>query len=179
MSESNRKLHYKVLGRKLQLLREKMHESLLEVSAAVEIEPAELIQIEKGEQQPSEDILLLLLSHFDPQDDEAVKIWELAGYSQASLPISPVDESTSKPIVMILGNDSRVLYTDQFDVVANQNGVVLNFSQSQGTEVPSTISRLGMSRQQAQHLMVALHQSLNQKAPAQRLLPPSGRQPKD
>jgi transcriptional regulator with XRE-family HTH domain len=177
MSESNRKLQYKVLGHQLRLLREKLHESLLEVSGAVEIDLSLLTQIERGERQPNEDILLLLLNHLKASDDQAVRLWELAGYDQSDM--SSNDESASKPVVVIIGSDSRVMYTDQFAVTVKPNGLVLNFLQDQGADNPTVVSRLGMSRQQAGNLMMGLHQALNdQPHPRQRFLPPSGEQPK-
>ena len=180
MSEPNRYLHYKVLGRKLKLLREKLDESLDEVSGAVEIEASVLERIEKGEQQPSEDILLLLLSHFDPQDDEAVSLWELAGYDQDDMPEddSSDETPTSKPVFMLVAPENRIVYTDQVDINANKYGVVLNFMQHQGTDAPQNVSKVGMSREHAHSLMMALHRSLTQNQAATPKFLPAPRKPK-
>jgi hypothetical protein len=57
--------------------------------------------------------------------------------------------------------DPRVMYSDSFEVVANQRGVVLNFSQVGGQNgSPLTVARIGMSREQAKMIMGILHQAL-------------------
>jgi len=71
---------FKTLGTHLKYLREQVRESLAEVSGAVEIDVNVLERIEQGFERPSEDILLLLISHFAMPDQEAVQLWELAGY---------------------------------------------------------------------------------------------------
>ena len=73
-------LPYKSLGLKLQRIRQKKNHSISEVSGSVEIDEKMLISIEEGKFRPSEDILLLLIAHFTIDDNEASKIWELAGY---------------------------------------------------------------------------------------------------
>jgi len=156
---------YKSLGFRLKRLREKMHESLAEVSGAVEIETDNLARIEQGEYRPSEDVLLLLISHFDPQEDEAVQLWELAGYDESRLPGN--DDTAAKPIVMLLQPDTRIMYSDVVNVVTNQEGVVMNFLQAQGKGQPNTIARVGMSYQQALRVFEALGRSLNGSQPSQ------------
>lgn len=169
MSEAKQNLPYKNLGQRLKSLRQRLHESVAEVSGAVEIEPDTLSRIEQGEHCPSEDVLLLLLSHFNLQEDEAVKLWEMAGYDQDNMPSvaeaassNSDDPSAVKPIVMIM-QDSRVMYTDMVNVTVAQTGVVMNFLQNQGTlEQGSVVARLGMSRLQAERVMAALQHSLYQ-----------------
>jgi DNA-binding XRE family transcriptional regulator len=161
---------YKKLGFRLKRLRESMHESLAEVSGAVEIEADKLALIEKGEYCPSEDVLLLLISHFDPQEDEAVQLWELAGYDQSNMS-SGSDELPNKPIVMLLQPDSRIMYSDVVNIVTNEQGVVMNFLQAQGSNQVTPIARVGMSQQQALRVFEALGQSLKNAQQAPRFLP--------
>jgi transcriptional regulator with XRE-family HTH domain len=165
MSESKRYLQHKVLGNKLRMLREQNHESLAEVSGAVEIDVDQLERIEKGMQRPTEDILLLLLSHLDAQEEEAVRLWELAGYE------NPDSPSSNKSVYMLVAPDSRVIYTDVVDVAVNKHGVVLNFQQFQGADKPLTVSRMGMSHQHAQGIIDALQRSLDAAQQPPKALP--------
>src|ERR1700744_589990 len=75
-----KKIPYETLGSQLRNLRERNRESVAEVSGAVEIDETELSKIEAGAERPSEDILLLLISHFAVEDDKAAELWQLAGY---------------------------------------------------------------------------------------------------
>lgn len=161
---------YKSLGFRLKRLRESSHQTLAEVSGAVEIDPDILAKIERGEDCPPEDVLLLLISHFDPQEDEAVQLWELAGYDQSRFPSVPDDLTPNKPIVMLLQPDTRIMYSDMVNVVTSKQGVVMNFLQAQGNGQPNPISRVGMSHDQAVRVFEALGQSLKM-AQQPRLLP--------
>ncbi len=159
MSESKRNTPpYKNLGFRLKRLRESLNESLVEVSGAVEIDPEILTLFESGQKRPSEDILLLLISHFDPQEEEALRLWELAGYDQNQMNNS--DDANAKPIVMLLQPDSRIMYSDMVNVVSSNQGLVMNFLQAQGEGRPTPIARVGMSHQQALRVFEALGQTL-------------------
>src|SRR5437868_12329616 len=87
MSDLN-KSPYQTLGKTLKDLRHRASESLAEASGAVEIDVRELASFELGKARPSEDVLLLLISHFGAKDDEAVKLWEMAGYGMEKIPVS-------------------------------------------------------------------------------------------
>ena len=139
---------------------------MAEVSGAVEIDEDDLVKIEQGTERPSEDILLLLISHFAVEDDKAAELWELAGYT-------PQDDdhehdghvheqqSSGRPQTLMVMIDPRVMYSDQVEVVTNSKGVVLNFSQAAGqNNQPLTIARIGMSHDQAKMVMGVLHQAL-------------------
>jgi DNA-binding XRE family transcriptional regulator len=163
---------FKTLGEKLKTIRQKLHESVAEVSGAVEIEEQQLSRIEQGRERPTEDILLLLINHFGMQDDDAANLWQLAGYDH------PHDhdhdhgpDQQNRAMVMIMAVDPRVIYSDGVQVTANNVGVVLNFSQNAGTPQPLTIARIGMSREQAYGLLQTLQRTLEQSKPRQ--LPPS------
>jgi len=135
---------------------------MAEVSGAVEIEEQDLDLIESGTERPSEDILLLLISHFAVEDDKAAELWQLAGYDRQDDDTSADQPQAAKNaqtlMVMI---DPRVMYSDSFEVGANNRGVVLSFAQSAGQNgQPLTVARIGMSREQAKTVMGILHQAL-------------------
>lgn len=164
MSDTNKKLPYESLGSQLKHLRERNRESVAEVSGAVEIEEKDLSLIEAGNERPSEDILLLLISHFAVEDDKAAELWQLAGYDKQAEdePDHDTDASrSSRSQTLMVMIDPRVMYSDSVEVVANNKGVVLNFSQAAGQQgQPLTVSRIGMSRDQAKMVMGILHQAL-------------------
>src|SRR3954447_26864299 len=124
MSDLN-KSPYKTLGKHLKELRTRANESLAEASGAVEIDVRELAGFELGKVRPSEDVLLLLISHFGAKDDEAIRLWEMAGYGMEKIPASRMANSESQPVQV--SDTTRVLYTDIVDVMVNNYGVVMNF----------------------------------------------------
>jgi transcriptional regulator with XRE-family HTH domain len=175
MSEESKQLPFKNLGERLKTIRQKLHESVSEVSGAVEIEEQRLQRIEQGEECPSEDVLMLLISHFGMQDDDAANLWQLAGYDQPHDHDTP-SEPNNRTMVMIMAVDPRIIYSDGVQVTANASGVVMGFSQGAGTPQMMTTARVGMSREQATGLIHALQRALQQSEPKQ-LPPPSGRKP--
>lgn len=133
------------------------------MSGAVEIDETDLSKIESGSERPSEDILLLLISHFAVEDDKAAELWQLAGYDRQEdnheHDHDQAQANRSQTLMVMI--DPRVMYSDSIEVVANNKGVVLNFSQSAGQNgQPLTISRIGMSHEQAKMVMGILHQAL-------------------
>lgn len=163
MNDMNKQLPYETLGSQLKHLREGSRESLAEVSGAVEIDEKELHKFEAGTERPSEDILLLLISHFAVQDDKAAELWQLAGYDKPhSEEFHDHDrDQASRTQTMMVMIDPRVMYSDGVEVVANNQGVVLSFAQSAGPNgQPLTVARIGMSRDQAKTVMGVLHQAL-------------------
>ena len=171
MSDQSQSTPFKTLGEKLKIIRQKLHESVAEVSGAVEIEEQQLSRIEQGSERPSEDILLLLINHFGMQDDDAAKLWQLAGYDQPHDHDHDHGPEQNRAMVMIMAVDPRVIYSDGVQVTANNVGVVLNFSQGGGTQQQMTTARIGMSREQAYGLLHTLQRTLEQSKPRQ--LPPS------
>lgn len=155
------KAPYQQLGSKLRKLREGRHESLAEVSGAVEIDETQLDEIEAGGTRPSEDILVLLINHFDLPDTEADRLMRLAGYDDQYDDDSERSSADPRSQAMMIMLDPRVLYSDSVEVVANPQGIVLNFAQANGIGgQPLTISRIGMSREEAKVVMGLLHQVL-------------------
>lgn len=160
---------YKLLGNNLRRLREKLQESLAEVAGAVEIDVALLTEIEQGTKRPSEDILLLMVSHFAVRDDEATRLWELAGYTQHQNPavnaVVELENLAKQPIVM-LPLEARIVYSDMVHVMVNNYGVVMNFMQGAGANnQPVAIARVGMSKEHAQSVMELLQKTLAQAGP--------------
>jgi DNA-binding XRE family transcriptional regulator len=157
MSETNRHFPYKILGSRLRQLREKLQESLADASGAVEIELDDLNRIEQGRERPSEDILLLLISHFALKEDEASRLWELAEYDRRELPMINVavgqHDGCDAPVA---GSDCRVLYTDMAQVTVSKYGVVLSFMQTGFGNQPTVVSRVGMSHQHAASVLEVL-----------------------
>lgn len=173
MSEKKPDLPYKSLGTRLKRMREKLQESLAEVSGAVEIDIEMLTAIEVGSDRPSEDILLLLISHFGLKEDEATKLWELAGYDQQQVPFVNMineEDGSTKPSVLVMPNDARINYTDMVHVMVNNYGVVMNFMQGAGpNNQPMIVARLGMSKEHAKSVLEVLQKTLDQAT--QRSLP--------
>lgn len=168
MSEKKPDRPYKSLGTRLKHTREKLQESLAEVSGAVEIDIEMLSAIELGSDRPSEDILLLLISHFGIKEDEATKLWELAGYDEHQVPfVNMVNEEdgSAKPSVLVMPNDARINYSDMVHVMVNNFGVVMNFMQGAGpNNQPMIVARLGMSKEHARSVLEVLQKTLDQDA---------------
>lgn len=159
-------LPFTELGVQLKTMRQKRQESLAEVSGAVEIDIDNLTRFEAGEDCPSEDILLLLISHFGIKDDEATQLWDKAGYDQSQLPHNHMANDLNGgviPAVMVMPIDARVAYTDMVHVMVNNYGVVINFMQGGGpNNQPLTVSRLGMSKEHAKSVLEVLQRTLAQ-----------------
>jgi hypothetical protein len=176
MSES--KTPYKSLGSHLKYVREQSRQSLMEVSGAVEIDQRSLERIEAGIERPAEDILLLLISHFGVADREAVQLWELANYD-SDMPdqIRPEAEPqlSSKNVVMLVGFDTRTVYSDGLEVIWNDSGATLNFTQTVGANQHMPVAKLGMSHDQVEQVISALQRAMLQAKYVgnTKLLPPS------
>lgn len=162
MSEPSMTPPYKNLGSQLLRLRQSRQETVAEVSGAVEIEPSALERIEQGVELPAEDILLLLISHFNIHDDEAVKLWEMAGYDHDERgPEQQAHNLGKQPVLMVLGLDSRIVYSNGINVSADPSGVVMSFMQyTDPTQQAVAVSRVGMSREQAEKVLETLQQAL-------------------
>ncbi len=152
---------YKPLGRKLKELRNQANESLAEASGAVEIDVRQLASFELGQTRPTEDLLLLLLSHFGVKDDEAITLWEIAGYNMAKIPaVHMISDPSNNQTATA---DGHVLFTDIVDVIVNNYGVVMNFMQNTGpASQPSTVAKVGMSREHAKSVLQILQATLLQ-----------------
>lgn len=173
---SERKAPFITLGKHLKYVREQLDESLAEVSGAVEIDEDSLARIEAGRERPSEDILLLLISHYGVQDQQAVQLWELAEYD-ADLPdaIKPeIDLPTDNKVVMLLALDTRTIYSDGLNVTINPAGATLTFTQAGAKSEATPVARVGMSIEQAEQVARTLQQALLRAKYAHRtkLLPP-------
>jgi transcriptional regulator with XRE-family HTH domain len=150
---------FATLGARLKDLRKASRESVAEAAGAVEIGEDDLRKIEQGQERPSEEILMLLISHFGMQEDEAVGLWELAGYDASE---NDVRESPAiKTITMAIAIDPRIMYSDSVQVAGNKHGVVMTFMQPGAGDLPQMpVSRIGMSHSQAKKLTRLLQDTL-------------------
>jgi transcriptional regulator with XRE-family HTH domain len=167
MDEAVSKNPFKTLGKGLKDLRHRANESLAEASGAVEIDVRELASFELGKARPSEDVLLLLISHFGAKDDEAVKLWEMAGYGMDKIPASHMANSDSA--VEPAADAEKVLYTDIVDIMVNNYGVVMSFMQGGPKNSATPVARIGMSREHAKSVLKILEVTLDQ---TEKKLPP-------
>jgi len=177
MSEQPEHKPFIDLGGTLKRIRQQQKESLAEAAGAVELAEEDLLRIEQGYDRPSEEILMLLIKHFSMLEDEAVRLWELAGYDQGETDEdTPDNQSTTKSIVMTIAMDPRVMYSDSVHISGNPNGLVFTFLQPGGGQLPALpVSRVGMSRDQAKKMLELLKDTLEQldKSPQPKQLPPS------
>lgn len=149
------------LGAQLKAIRQRTNETIAEVSGAVEIDALELANFEIGRERPSQEILILLISHFGVKDDEAVKLWQLAGYQQDKVVNDEIESENIKHSVAVFPADARIVYTDMVHVMVNNYGVVMNFMQGAGPGTqPLAVSRIGMSREHAQSVLDVLRATL-------------------
>jgi transcriptional regulator with XRE-family HTH domain len=160
MGETN--TPYSTLGRRLKSVREKAHQSLAEVSGAVEIDESLLSRIESGQERPSEEILFLLISHFGMNEPEAIKLWEMANYSSALVDhLKQLDTSSlQKPVMMMLALDLRTQYSDGLDITVTPGGLTLTFTQVSGPGQSLPVAKIGMGREQAEAMQAALSKAL-------------------
>jgi transcriptional regulator with XRE-family HTH domain len=157
------------LGTALRELRVKYRKTPVEVSGAIEVEVDRLLDYEAGKHRPSEDILLLLIQHFDLEDIEAKKLWQLAGYKTSFDGEFIFDNDEAEPdsqlakTVVVSPHDIRIVYTDMVQVTVNNYGVVMNFLQSSGVgNQPLAVSRIGMSKEHAKSIVEVLVKTLEQ-----------------
>ena len=154
---------FATLGDKLKILRQQQKESVAEAAGAVEIAEEQLQRIEQGFERPSEEILMLLINHFGMHEDEAVHLWELAGYDEDDAADDANDANLGKTIVMAITMDPRIMYSDSVHITGNKHGVILTFLQPGGGQVPQLpVSRVGMSRDQAAKMLQVLQDTLTQ-----------------
>lgn len=187
MSKSERP--FANLGEHLRTVRQQLKRSLAEVSGAVEIDQQQLEQIEAGKQRPDEDVMLLLISYFNVQDQEALHLWELAHYDSDLSDHLQLEQAeghseagrqgsspfNSKTMVMLLAMDVRTMYSDGLDITINPAGLTLQFNQSVPHQTqPVPVARIGMSHQQAEMVLKTLQQALLQGryGNGSKLLPP-------
>ncbi len=153
------KTPYRPLGKQLKNLRTRAQESLAETSGAVEIDVRELASYELGKARPNEDVLLLLISHFGAKDDEAVHLWEMAGYGTDK---SSVSRMATTETLAATDHGQKIIYSDIVDIMVNNHGVVMNFMQSGPSNSTQVVSRVGMSREHAKSVLKILQITLSQ-----------------
>lgn len=150
MSKAEKSHPFINLGQHLKALRARAKETLLDASGAVEIDVMQLANFENGRLKPTEDILLLLISHFHAKEEEAVHLWEMAGYGTIKTQFTEIKKEQK----------DEILYTDSVEVTATKQGVTMNFMIS-GAEEPKNLAKLGMSRVHAQKIAQAINETLS------------------
>jgi predicted transcriptional regulator len=171
---------YEKLGQQLREFRQSNQESLAEVSGAVEVEEHILERFEAGVDCPDAEILNLLINHFQLKENIANHLWDLAGYSSDHIPEEEaimIEEAmeAAKQLIMVFASDNRTLYSDGVSIDCNKSGIQMTFTQSNSQHKAITLSRLGMSYEQAQEVMKALGTALTYAkfSQSQLRLPPS------
>ena len=156
---------YKELGGEIKELRQVAGETIAEVGDAVELDEKQLIRFENGDERPDEDILAMILSHFEVNEEGALRMWRLAGYDNdqkqedEAMSDDKSDNESNQIRINIPGN-SPVLYTDMVQVMSNQYGVVLHFLQLSPNQQANVVSRIGMSKEHARSLLELLKNNL-------------------
>ena len=163
MDKKNSSSPFRPLGKKLKALRDRASETLAEASGAVEIDVRQLASYELGHSRPTEDVLLLLISHFGAKDEEAVRLWELAGYGMNKIPAAHMVNESVQQSSQSESDNTRVLFTDVVDVIVNNYGVIMKFMQgtSPGAQ-PAVVAKVGMSREHAKSVLHILQVTLSQ-----------------
>lgn len=149
---------YQRLGQRLSEIRKKLQETLPEVSGAVELESDIIAAYERGEARPSEDVLELLIAHFEISNEEADELWDLAGYGSGQAP----DQAAQLPTMVMVPFDNRIIYTDTANVTVNNYGVVMSFMQTGPGNQPVAVSRVGMSMEHAKSILQVLEKTFAQ-----------------
>lgn len=142
-----------LLGQSLKNLRESKKETLAEAAGAIEVDTKELERYEDGQEVPSEDILSLLFTHFEVDENQANRLKQLAGYQDEAEAMQVM-----KMPVVVVGMDQRIVYSDSAHIEINPEGVVMTFAQGQNPTIP--VSRVGMSHVQAENVLKTLEQAL-------------------
>ncbi len=150
------------------MARESHKKTIEDVANALELTPAMVESVENGEKCPDEDMLMMLINHFDIEDQEASKLWDLAGFEEPEdAPPSMIGPEMIKHMAIVMPIDSHIVYTDMVHVMANGYGIVMNFMQHTGPDnTPVPVSRVGMSREHAQSIIDLLQQTLAQSVNA-------------
>lgn len=160
------KFPYRKLGAELRKLRQDAQETLLDVSAAVEVETQYLMRVEAGVVQPSEDILILLMNHFDVDDKEALFLWQQANYMEEK-----TDDTMPAQVYIVPFADNKISFSDQVAVSSSKKGdVVVSFFQPGVDGKPVVNARIGMNHATAQELASQIA-AISQTAQPTRLLP--------
>lgn len=153
---------FQQLGRRLREIRTSLHETITEVSGAVELEADIIDSYERGETRPSEDVLGLLINHFDVKDEEAEELYELAGYLSGNDADLSMPDAQHAPTLVMIPMDNRIIYTDSANVSVNNYGVIMSFTQNGPNNQPVGVARVGMSIEHAKSVLDVLSKTIAQ-----------------
>jgi transcriptional regulator with XRE-family HTH domain len=161
----NRERPYFKLGDKLKQFRERSKLSLSEVSDALEIDEKRLQKIEAGAVRPDEDLMLLMINYFNMLDQEALKVWQLADYDtelgdHLMFEENVIDNtSQAKPVIVLIANEPKTMYTDGVSVGWNKAGLTMEFTQAT-PKGQISIAKLGMSYEQSVEVLKCLESAI-------------------
>ena len=97
------------------------------------------------------------------QDQEAVQLWELAGYDGgSSRPEDILQDSVAqgKPVVVLFGLDARTMYTDSVLVETGGAGITIKFGQLNSKKQQQHVAKVGMSYEQAEEVLRQLQSAV-------------------
>jgi transcriptional regulator with XRE-family HTH domain len=164
MSEQSKNNPYYLLGDRLRDIREENKQTIDQVSGSVEVDSEQLVKFETGQELPDEDILHLLISHFNLKNDQAKKVWQLAGYDNFidNLYHETPENSIQVPTIVIIPFENKIIYSDLVQMTANNHGLILNFMQSSThkNNQPQLVSRIGISKEHAVDIIKMLSEAL-------------------
>lgn len=160
MSKQSRKI-----GEKLKSYREGVEKQVEDAAEAIEVDAKRLVQIEAGETELDEEILALLISHYKLNENQAIELWEMAGYNNIELGDYIMEDSESdknkKEIRINIPADIKVMYCDMAQVMSNDYGIVINFMQSAPGNNAMVVNRIGMSKEHAQSVVDMLQKNID------------------
>jgi len=111
-------------------------------------------------EKPEEELLEQLINHYQMEDNDALRLWTLAGYNTDDLLVEDIDPlvpaNTPPSVIMLMTLEQRTLYSDSLDIHFDENGLILNFKQIAGQKQPISLAKLGMSYSQAEKVLATL-----------------------
>lgn len=160
---------YRAFGAKIKHFRQQWKQSVSDVSGTLEIDEIFFKEIESGKVLPTENQLDMIINHFLLTKEQADELRTLAqmqtDQQNADQLIGGVEDMLMKQLVMYMPIEQKVVYTDGMNVTVNQHGVVLQFTQNNGTNSKNksnTVCQVGMSREHAEKVVEVLKKTLSE-----------------
>ena len=169
------------LGGQLKKIRLDANKTLTDVSGALELSERQLSAIERGEERPHEELILLLASYFKLSKMQTQKLLYLAGYNKGSQKAKArskkdnfaafLEDFLGKHMLdsqhfMIAFSEKiqeKAIYTNETSVNVSQNGVIIKFAQSTFVDkaaISVPVAKVGMSLEHAHQLNKILTKAL-------------------
>lgn len=149
---------YKELGTKLREYRKKLDIGIKGVSRSLEINYSYLSKLETGTERPSRDLLNKIIFNYGLQKEQAIELFNLAGYRGGVIAVTNEAEKKQKETPQVeIPVGSQTLYSDVVNITVTPHGFVLNFAQQLGpTNQYVIVSRIGMSKEHVESLIKVL-----------------------